>query len=586
MSAKKSPHSDAKGAAKAYDKAGQRAKGKGDKKTDRPAPTLQARLDEIFQPFARSDAPGLVVGVAHRGQPIYRRGFGLACVALGVANTSATRMRIGSTSKHFTCLAALLLAEEGKLDVDAGIRRYVPELPARGSDPTLRQLMNHSGGLRCYLDLGFFASGTRIKPLGDALASQVRQSRANFAPGEKTIYCNGGYHLLSIAIERVAKMPFEQFLRERIFVPLGMHDTESVPNDLDLQARMATLHVPRPGGGWRRGVFPTEEVRGEGAMVSTVGDMLTWMAHLRGNKRIGSEASWAQMRTPVTLTNGSTVPYALGLMVERYRGVDVLHHAGGVIGGSAQMITVPAHELDVIIIVNGAPANPVKLAEQVIDTVLGNEVLAPAPKLPKAAQFKPMLGTRYHDREAGLVLGFGEAEEGGLGLAFLNMPPVQARPTGRGKWFEVDFSNMATGPIAVPADALAGKGGRPPRAITVREAGREARWVRLPAKPPATARAGAPLVGRYRVADLGADAVVRLDGDKLTLEVQGRYGPNPMILTAWSADVFALQFADVAMPVGAVATVQRDGAGAVKSLRIDSWRTRSLEFVRLGRTGR
>src|SRR3954464_11816074 len=89
-----------------------------------------AAFDDIFATVNRSDAPGLVVGVAQQGRPVYRRGFGLASVELGVANTPWTRMRIGSTSKHFPCLAALLLAEEDKLDIDAGIRRYVPELPA------------------------------------------------------------------------------------------------------------------------------------------------------------------------------------------------------------------------------------------------------------------------------------------------------------------------------------------------------------------------------------------------------------------------------------------------------------------------
>ena len=85
-------------------------------------------LDEIFQPFNVSDRPGLVVGIAQHGKTLYRRAFGLASVELGVANTPHTRMRIGSTTKHFTCLAALLLAEEGKLDLDVSVRTYLPEL--------------------------------------------------------------------------------------------------------------------------------------------------------------------------------------------------------------------------------------------------------------------------------------------------------------------------------------------------------------------------------------------------------------------------------------------------------------------------
>ena len=127
--------------------------------------TGAAALDELFQPFNRSDAPGLVVGVAQHGKCVYRRGFGLASIELGVANTPWTRMRIGSTSKHFTCLAALLLAEEGKLDIDAGVRRYFPAMPLLQGEPTLRQFMTHTSGYRCYLDLSSLSDGMAIKPM-------------------------------------------------------------------------------------------------------------------------------------------------------------------------------------------------------------------------------------------------------------------------------------------------------------------------------------------------------------------------------------------------------------------------------------
>ncbi|MCA3800299.1 serine hydrolase domain-containing protein, partial [Burkholderia sp.] len=96
---------------------------------------IVTQLDALFARFNKCDEPGLVVAVAHQGEVLYRRGFGMASLEHGVANTPATRLRIGSTSKHFTCLAALLLAEDGKLDIDAGIRTYLPELPLLAGDP-------------------------------------------------------------------------------------------------------------------------------------------------------------------------------------------------------------------------------------------------------------------------------------------------------------------------------------------------------------------------------------------------------------------------------------------------------------------
>src|ERR1700712_1498519 len=117
-----------------------------DKTTSDPK-TGVAALDDVFQAVNRSDAPGVVVGVALHGKPVYRKAFGLASIEHGVANTPWTRMRIGSTSKHFTCLAALLLVEDGKLDLDAGVRTWLPELPEMTEEPTLRQFMTHTSGL-------------------------------------------------------------------------------------------------------------------------------------------------------------------------------------------------------------------------------------------------------------------------------------------------------------------------------------------------------------------------------------------------------------------------------------------------------
>ena len=88
---------------------------------------MNARFDQLFEPYRRNDAPGCVVGVAHQGELVYRAAFGLANVEHGVALTPATRMPLASITKHFTCAAALRLAADGKLNLDEPIGRWVPE---------------------------------------------------------------------------------------------------------------------------------------------------------------------------------------------------------------------------------------------------------------------------------------------------------------------------------------------------------------------------------------------------------------------------------------------------------------------------
>ncbi|QPF72366.1 serine hydrolase [Roseateles sp. DAIF2] len=539
--------------------------------------TNNTALDTLFQPFDRHDAPGLVVGIAHRGRLLYRRGFGMASLEHAVANTPATRMPIGSSSKHFTSLAILLLAEEGLLEIDAGVRRYLPELPAPRGEPTLRQLMSHTGGQRCYLDAGFLADGMGIKPAGAAMALMRRQTDANFAPGEKMIYSNGGYHQLSQIIARVSGMSYEAFLKARLFDPLGMADTASVRSDFEIHPGMATLHVPVPpelGGGWRRGIFPSEEASGDGATVTTVDDMLRWLAHLRSpHKIVGSARSWDQLLSPAALGNRLRLPYALGLMRHDYRGVELIHHAGGVVGGSCQILTAPAHALDIVIMANGVQASPVQLAYQVVDLVLGDALRPPPPKA-DAARFRAMLGTRYHAPDSGLVIGFAEGGDGTLGLSFLNGPPLSLRDEGEA--LRLRIQDLAIGPLEMPSQALAGE---PPDTLLFSEGGHAERAQRLPSPPPSLAEAGSALVGRYLAPDLDAEATMAFEGERLLLRVAGHYGTTSMTLDAYASDVFGWQMEDPFLPLRGTLNVQRE-AGRVIGFQLDTWRTRGLRFDR------
>lgn len=530
-------------------------------------------LDALFQPANRSDTPGVVVGVAQHGKPVYRRAFGLASIEHGVGNTLATRMRIGSTSKHFACLAALLLVEEGKLDIDTGVRRYLPELPADLPEPTLRQFMTHTSGMRDSLDVGFLAAELVIKPKGESLAVQARQRGINFAPGDKMMYNNGGYHLLSLAIERVSGISFEQFLKERIFEPLGMLDTASVPSDFEIHPRVATMHVAQPDGSYRRGIFPSEEVKGEGAIISTVGDMLHWLRHLRGPHTVGSEESWKQMLAPARLNNGMLSTYSLGLLQEKYRGIDVIHHGGTVIGGTCQMLTVPEHALDIVILSNGAPVSVPELANKVIEAVLGEKAFPqPSEGIAASAAYRPLIGARYASPSADVVLGFGETD-GKLGLIIHNSPAIPVREEDGALC--LDFGRTVTGPYRVAIEGSAA-----PQTLQLEEAGTMRVLERLPDPPPALAEAGKPLVGRYRAPDLNAEASIAFEDDTLVLRIASEYGPNVLTLTPYSHDVFGWNYTGQLAPLGGTLHVE-SGASRVSGLRLNSLRTRNLHLERI-----
>lgn len=545
----------------------------------------QAALDKIFEAVNRSDAPGLVVGVALRGQTVYRKGFGLASVEHGVANTPATRMRIGSTTKHMAAMAALLLAEDGLLEVDAAVGRYLPELPDLQGRPTLRNLMNHTSGLRCVQELAFVAADLTVQPSGKNLAAYLRQTDVNFAPGEGQLYCNGGYHLLSLVIARVSGISFEQFLRRRIFEPLGMHDTLAVPSDMLIVPRMATLHMPGPSfaadGTWRRGILVNEEVRGEGSVVSTVDDMLKWIAHLRGPRahgRVGSEASWRQLTEPTQLRSGVVTGYGLGLQRDRYRGVETISHAGGVIGGNSEMITVPAFELDIAIMCNGALVSASQMARQVIDALLEDHLQGGTPTLAASAPYPHLFGTRYHG-EDGLVFGFDDVG-GMLGISMQLSPHTPAlRDEGESLWGR--FEDVGMGPFEIRThDLKPGPDGNAPNALTVYEGGYPRIYQRVGTPVPDLADVGLGLVGRYRSTDLDVDARVAFDGQALAMHWQGGYGSKKLLLEAISPTLFGANVQNELVPNRYAMTLHRAGS-QVTGFHISTGRIRHVHFERL-----
>jgi len=530
--------------------------------------TIPAQLDELFTSWNRDDAPGLIVGVAKSGQLIYRRAFGMASLETCVANTPKTRMRIGSTTKHFTSLLALLLAEEGKLNIDSPIRNYLPEMVNVGGDPTLRQLMQHTGGSRCYLDLAFVVNGPDgMLRRGDALKIQARQHGRNFAPGEAMTYNNGGYHLLSLAIERAGGQAFADQLRTRFFEPLGMIDTALVSSDVEITPGIATLHMQVEGGRWRRGLFNAES-KGEGGIVSTVDDMLRWAAHLRSRDRFGTPATWKTLRALPTFADGSHGIYALGLMVDTYRGLKVVHHGGTVMGGSSQMLSVTDFELDIVILANGAPgAAPAKLTEQIIDIILAGHVGEKDPAV-LAKDHSALIGDWWSPKTEMLYSLIDH--EGELRCKLGNVPAPYILKRG------------ADGMPVMAAHAHGEVRFRETKDRDELEIGFCGSWAiyqRVSRGYGALAPFAKSVSGSYYAHDADARAEIRVDGERTTMRLSGAHGYVDVLITPLAENVAVTD--PHASEFGGWSALTFDkNEGVATSFRLNNWRTRNLEFVR------
>ena len=313
--------------------------------------TDESRIDSIFAQLNSSHLPGAIVGIAIDGRPVYRKAFGVANSELPLGLSTSLKMRIGSTTKHFSCLAYLLLCEKGKAQIDDSIGKYLPEVHPTSRGITIRQLMGHVSGIRDASDICWHFSGTG-KPVSSSELLSLYKSidDINAAPGKSWIYNNGGYQLLSAALERITDQSLEDVLQELIFRPVGMYDTALRRFDTDFVPNSVTLHTPKPDKTFEKAYLGTA-LMGEGGMVSTVDDMLLWLRHM-DSPEVGSPESWRLLRLPQTLTNGTSTGYGLGLMSGQFEGLETIGHAGTVLGGTADMLKVESAGLDVVVLVN------------------------------------------------------------------------------------------------------------------------------------------------------------------------------------------------------------------------------------------
>ncbi|MFO0985337.1 MAG: serine hydrolase domain-containing protein, partial [Planctomycetota bacterium] len=192
-----------------------------------PSDVSSDQVDRLFARFDKPDSPGCAIAVVKDGQVVYEHGYGMANLDDGVPITADTVFHVASVSKQFTSFAVALLADQGKLSLDDDVRRYVPEVPDFGAKITLRHLMHHTSGLRDQWSLLMLA-GWRLEDViteSDILDLISHQRELNFPPGERHLYCNTGYTLLAIVVQRVSGRSLRAFAEDEMFEPLGMTST-------------------------------------------------------------------------------------------------------------------------------------------------------------------------------------------------------------------------------------------------------------------------------------------------------------------------------------------------------------------------
>ncbi|MFN7997590.1 MAG: serine hydrolase [Bryobacteraceae bacterium] len=517
------------------------------------AETEEQRVDREFAAYGKGNSPGCALGVIRDGSFVYRKGYGMASLELGVPLTSQSVFYMGSISKQFTAASVVLAAEKGFLSLDDDVRKYIPEIPDYGERITLRQMLHHTSGFRDVLALlGISGRNAEdIHPTDELIQLVARQKGLNYRPGDEYLYSNTNYFLAAEVIKRATGKPLSAFAAENIFRPLGMTHTRFYDDRTAVIPGRVPAYRPGKDGSFLVNWSTNFEKVGDGGLMSSVDDLIFWDRNFYEN-RLGKGTLLKEMQTRGVLNSGKPIAYALGLEIGKYRGLPVVEHGGALFGYRTELLRFPEQRFTVVCLCNLATAGPSGLSRKVADIYLEGK-LAPLPVQGDAPAGLPSeasaLAGTYRDGRTHSVFTF--AATGGNLTAF----GMTFKPAGANR-FEVPSGMKAV------FDR---------RTVTVEDEDEtlfQGEKIEVPQLNP-TALVG--YAGTFSSTELDAQYKIWVEGNALMV----RAGWSPATrLDPVARDEFSA--------AGEMTLVfQRDGNGQVSGLTVFEGRIRNVAFVKV-----
>ncbi|HZM05897.1 MAG TPA: serine hydrolase domain-containing protein [Candidatus Saccharimonadales bacterium] len=342
-----------------------------------------AQVDALFPPS--SPGPGAVVAVVDHGRVVLEKAYGLANVGAKLPLTVHSVFDLASVSKQFTAMGIMILAQEGRLNLNDSICKFFPEFSPFGCAITLRHLLNHTSGLPDYEHL-FRASGlvatnypraakeardTYEPTSRDALRLMARQGKLRFKPGDKWEYSDSGYVVLAQVIEKVSGESYGRFLAENIFRPAGMTETVVYDETRPEIARRAVSYQPVKNEFKPIDYTPLNLIYGDGNVNTTVGDMIKWDNALTGDKLV-HRATLQEAFTRGALNNGTKFDYGFGWALRKRHNTETTEHNGSWVGFRSGIVRFSQRQLTIIILSNSA-GFPMGEMEKKIEAIYWDE---------------------------------------------------------------------------------------------------------------------------------------------------------------------------------------------------------------------
>jgi CubicO group peptidase (beta-lactamase class C family) len=312
---------------------------------------IEARADEVFGAVVgRGTLAGASVLVGQGDEVLLAKGYGFSDVENGVAATEHTVYRLGSLSKQFTAVAILQLVDQGVIDLDASIRRYLDNYPEVGEPITVRHLLNHTSGLVSYTAQSEYWKNMNEDLPKERVLDWFSARELAFPPGDHYSYSNSGYFVLGLIVEHASGKSFGDYVRQHILDPLKL--TATYYDD-------GLVEIPNKAKGYERdggALVPARELNTRlafsvGAMASNVLDLFTFHRALRAGSLI-TPKSYSLMTTPAWLNDNTFTEYGMAFHVEKWGKTRVFRHGGLIFGFKTCNYYYPEEDLTIIILMN------------------------------------------------------------------------------------------------------------------------------------------------------------------------------------------------------------------------------------------
>jgi CubicO group peptidase (beta-lactamase class C family)/D-alanyl-D-alanine dipeptidase len=359
---------------------------------------VQRRLTEFIEREMRDkQIPAISIAVVDGDQTVFALGFGEA-TASGDKATADTIYRVGSVSKLFTDLAVMQLAAAGKLDIDADVRKYLPDFAPQNpydAPMTLRQLMSHQSGLVRESPVGHYFDD-KAPSLAETVKS-LNTTTLIYKPGTRTKYSNAGVSVAGLVVERTVGKPFEDYVRDSLLGPLEMpmsgFRTSAAINDKLATGWMRSHHAPRfVAPNFPLGTLPA------GNLYSSMSELSHFLAAvLNGGKFRGKpvidEKTLASMLKPVPASGDRANQYGIGFALGEIDGQRTFGHGGAVYGYSTQLLGVPDERIGVVAsaALDGANGITRRLAEHAVRLMLARKDGKQMPDIEQTKAISPEL---------------------------------------------------------------------------------------------------------------------------------------------------------------------------------------------------